>query len=136
MTYDLAISYDRQRARAYLDHLIGKGKKIELKEIRPKRTIDQNSLFHKWIQVFAEHIGEPSFEDCKRDVKRALLGEKERINPLTNQTEKVDYKTSQMDTKELSEFMDKFKSWAQVEFGCYLPYIGDVGYNDLITNYR
>jgi len=136
MTYDLSNLFDIERTKFYLNKLIEKGARIELKEVRKKRTIDQNSLLHMWIEVFREHIGELSFDACKRDVKRTLLGVKEVTNRFTGEIMFEDYKTSQMDTKELGEFMDRFKVWANVEFGCYLPYFGDVGYEELIEMYK
>lgn len=50
--------------------------------------------------------------------------------------QQVDYKTSEMSTSELSSFMDKMKMWAQSELGCYLPYFGDPGYEEMVSEYN
>ena len=136
MVYDLSKTFDVQRVRVYLEKLIEKGAKVVLSEQRKKRTLSQNGLFHAWIKVFAEHIGDADLEDVKRDVKRTLLGLRETANRFTSEIQLEDYRTSKMDTKELSSFMDRFKAWAQTEYGCYLPYVGDAGYEDMIKEYN
>ena len=135
MIFDGSNPLDAERARTQLEYFIANGKKFEQKEKRKKRTLSQNALFHVWIKVFAEHTGELNLDDCKMDVKRCLLGMKERVNKLTGEVEACDYETSKMDTKELSDFMGKFKVWAQSEWGCYLPYKDDAGYDEMISMY-
>ena len=135
MIYTLSSTFDIERAKTYFAKLIEKSAVIELCEVRRKRTINQNSLFHAWIKCFADHIGEISFEDCKRDVKRAILGMHCCTNRFTGVLQFDDYRTSQMDTKELSEFMNKFKVWAHTEYGCYLPSPDELGYDELINEY-
>jgi len=136
MFYNLKNIYQLKAAEVRFKNLCEQGKQIELKEIKQKRTLDQNALFHAWIKVFAECIGELSIEDCKRDVKRTLLGVKQVTNYFTGEIMFEDYKTSAMDTKQMAEFMDKFKIWANAEYGCYLPYFNDAGYEEMINNYK
>lgn len=127
---------DWQKIIEYIDKLPGDKKFIaEIKEKREKRTLDQNGLFHVWIKVFAEFTGERSLEACKRDVKRTLLGLKETVNIFTGEIQKEEYHTSEMDTKEMAELMTAFKEWAMSEWGCYLPYWKDAGYDDMINQY-
>ena len=135
MRYDFSKTFDIERAKTYLNRLIEKRVKVDISQKRDKRTLSQNSLFHAWVRVLQEHIGEVSFEDCKRDIKRTILGVREVINRFTGEVGTEDYKTSEMDTKQLSDFMEKFKSWADVEFGCYLPTPDDSGYDDLVDKY-
>ena len=136
MKYDFSKPFDIERCKAFLNKLIEKRAKVELTQKREKRTLNQNSLFHAWIRVFQEHTGEPSFEDCKRDVKRVILGVREVVNKFTGEVQTDDYRTSQMDTRQLSDFMQKFKAWADTEFGCYLPTPDDIGFEDMIEQYE
>lgn len=85
--------------------------------------------------MISDHIGYTSLEDCKRDVKRALLGMREDTNRITGERQKVDYQTSAMTTSELSSLMDKMKVWARTDLGCYLPYFGDPGYEEMYQQY-
>lgn len=136
MILDLKNSFEVQKARVYLEKLITEGCKIELTKKQQIRTLSQNGLLHVWFTVFAEFAGYESMEDCKVDIKRTILGQKPKFNKLTGVEELRDYETHLMTTKELSNFMDKFKIWAKNEFGCYLPYYGDAGYEDMINHYR
>ena len=134
MKYNLSNRFECEKCDVYYAKLKRDGKKIELTE-KQKRTLSQNALFHVWVAVFAEFIGEVSIEACKTDVKRYLLGARERVSKITGKTEMEDYKTSEMSTKELSDFMDKFKIWAQTE-GCYLPYWKEQGFDEMIEQYK
>lgn len=69
-------------------------------------------------------------------MKRKLLGRKPVVNIITGETDWEDYKTSEMSVAELSSFMEKFKMFAQTDFGCYLPYYGDVGYEEMMREYK
>jgi hypothetical protein len=108
---------------------------LTISKLVKKRTISQNALFHTWISVIADAVGYTSNEDCKRDAKRHILGQKEVANRLTGAIEKEDYKTSEMSVADLQKFMDKMKVWAMQDFGIYLPYFGDVGYEEMINEY-
>ena len=108
---------------------------VSAKKKTHRRNNDQNALFHAWIKVFADHIGEVSYEACKTDVKRHILGVKERESKITGKATIEDYKTSEMTTAELASFMEKFKVWAKDEFGCILPYWKDAEYEQMIEQY-
>lgn len=135
MVFNTRNAFDRERAITYFNKIIKSGEFIEISMKRKQRTLNQNALFHLWIQVIADHAGYTSLEDCKRDVKRALLGMREDTNRITGERQKVDYQTSAMTTSELSSLMDKMKVWAQTDLGCYLPYFGDPGYEEMYQQY-
>lgn len=135
MVFNTRNAFDRERAITYFNKIIKSGEFIEVSMKRKQRTLNQNALFHLWIQVIADHAGYTSLEDCKRDVKRALLGMREDMNKITGETQMVDYQTSSMTTSELSSLMDKMKVWAQTDLGCYLPYFRDPGYEEMYQQY-
>lgn len=128
--------FEAEKSRLYLESLIQKGETCVIGTKGKIRTLDQNALFHVWIKVIADEIGELSYERCKRDVKRTLLGTKEEVNRFTGEILQVDYETSAMTVKELASFMDKIKIWAQTDLGCYLPYWKDPGYEEMINEYK
>lgn len=135
MIFNTSNALERERARAYFEKLVKDGKRIEVKEKKRQRTVSQSSLFHLWIRVISDHVGYTDVESCKTDVKRTILGMKESVNKLTGEVQTVDYRTSDMTTKELSDFMDKLKTWALSDMGIYLPYFGDPGYEEMINQY-
>lgn len=141
MLYNTLNAFDREKSKVHFDKLIRKNATFELTEKqKPKeediRTGQQNKTIHMWFSVMADFFGYTSKEECKRDVKRAVLGQVPYDNPLTGKMELKDYETHLMSISELSSFMDKFKIWAQSEHGCYLPYYGDAGYNEMVQMYK
>ena len=108
---------------------------VTVKKKTQKRSLHASALLHVWIKVFADHIGEPSVERCKTDVKRHILGVKERESKITGKVTAEDYKTSEMTTAELSDFMSKFKIWALCVFDCRLPFWREDGYEQMIEQY-
>ena len=133
MKYDLSKPFDVAKFDTYSNKLKIAGKKVELIEKR-KREIQQNDLFHMWVAVYADFIGDYDYKACKRDIKRHLLGTYERLSKITGKIEYDDFETSKMNVKEMSDFMDKFKIWAQMG-GCYLPYYKDAGYDEMMEQY-
>ena len=108
---------------------------VSAKKKTQKRSLQASALFHVWIKAFADHIGEVSYESCKTDVKRHILGVKERESKITGKVTIEDYKTSEMTTAELADFMSKFKAWALCVFDCRLPFWKEQGYEQMIELY-
>ena len=138
MLFDTRNSLQRAQGQAYYESLCRRGSLVEMNDKRamPKRTSQQNRTVHMWFGVFADFTGNPSRQDTKEQVLRAILGRRPRHNPYTGQDEMVDYHTHEMTVDELSAFMDKFKAWAMAEYGCYLPYYGDPGYEEMARMYN
>lgn len=99
------------------------------------RTNQQNRTLHLWLRVLADYFGYTSLEECKRDIKREILGTVESVNRITGEITQEVQQTSKMSTKELSLFLDKLKTWAMAEHGVYLPMYTDAGYNELMQTY-
>lgn len=145
MIYNTSIEEEKSKSDKYYSTLRNKGRIIEIKDLTPKegdsekavkqRTALQNNLVNKWFRVIADYQG-CTFEKSKHDVKEAILGQKTEVNSFTGEITKRDYATHEMSIKELSDFMDKFKIWAQTDLNVYLPYFGDPGYNELIEYYK
>lgn len=136
MRYNLSTPIGVEQFKTRCEYLIRKAAIVDLEEKQGKpRTNPQNKTFHMWVSVLADYFGYTSNEECKRDVKRTILGMKPSENRITGETCMIDYETHLMSTKELSEFLDKLKIWAQTEHGVYLPMFTDAGYDELINQY-
>lgn len=131
-----ANTFEAERAKAYVLKLIDQKETFAIETKEELRTLAQNALFHLWVKVIADEVGEPSFDRCKRDIKRTILGVKEGVNRFTGEVMVDDYKTSEMSVGELASFMDRMKVWAQTELGCYLPYYKDPGYEEMVNEYK
>ena len=121
MILDLNIQPECDRAVVYFERLIKDGSKIELRKIPQKRTISQNSYVHKLFALAGSHFGYTG-DEMKIVVKR-ILG-----YVYTKEGQEFYSHTSEMDTKELTTFIDRFRNWSASE-GCYLPSSDEMGQN-------
>ena len=69
MKYDT--SKEADKARAYLEKLIAKQARVEVKEFRDARTLNQNSYFHLCCQILASDTGYTT-EEIKQIIKDEL----------------------------------------------------------------
>jgi len=110
-----------KRAEVYFDKLVEQGAKIELKKIPQKRTLSQNAYLHVLFTLWGGEYGY-TVEEAKIVVKRALNYTYEK----SGQTFLVH--TSEMNTSELTEFIDRFRNFSANE-GYYLPSADEIGDN-------
>ena len=113
MKLNLSIQADANKAETYFAKLLKDGAKIELKKIAPPRSINQNSYVHCLFTLWGAEYGF-SLDEAKQVVKEQLG------YIYTKSFNQFLVKTSTMTTKELSEFVDKFRNWSASE-GLYLP---------------
>ncbi len=57
MKYNLSKPIKKEAAATYFNKLVKLGKNIELREIKKKRTFDQNSLYWLWLTVLQVETG-------------------------------------------------------------------------------
>ena len=119
MKYDLTNSIDATSAQLYLDKLIEEGAKIELKKIRGKRTLKQNSYFHVVITIFAMELGY-TIEEAKTMLKR-MYSNAEPSMIYQKKGYKFLRSTTTMDTKELTNFIEWIRNYAATDAGIYIP---------------
>jgi hypothetical protein len=114
---DLSIDYDLERFKAYSEKLIKKQAKTELKEIKAKRSISQNSYFHLCVSFFCNHAGY-SLTEGKTILKRAFG--KFMVYELNGN--KFLTSSANIDTLQLTEFIDWIRNIACFEnLGVYVP---------------
>lgn len=131
--YDSNLSYDVESAKKKLDHFIEKGKTFELKEVKKKRSISQNSLYWLYVNYIANDTGndrEAIHDELRRmflPVNSGLLGNKE-IYSLTS--------TTSLDTLQFTQFIDKIVVWASSELGIILPNPEDKIFEEFKEKYK
>jgi hypothetical protein len=113
MKLDLSDLNDLTRGQIYFEKLVKDGAKIDLKRVNKPRSIKQNSYVHVLFQLWSNHFGY-TLDEGKQVVKKQL----DYVYHKNGETFLV--KTSGMDTKQLSVFVDRFRNWSASE-GCYLP---------------
>jgi len=113
MKYDLSNSIDLGRFEKRVLSLKSNKKRVDLSEIRPPRTLRQNSYFHVVVSLYGIHFGQTLLE-VKTDFKReyGLIYEKNGKKYLQS--------TTSLDTKELAKFTEYIIEKAG-QRGCYIP---------------
>ncbi len=124
MKYNLSSSAEKQNAIEYFKKILDSGCRIELKKLHKKRSLPQNAYLHVIFQCWGLHFGY-TLDESKMVVK-AMLG----YTYIKNNTVFYD-KTSKMDSKELTIFIDKFRDESSKQ-GCYLPSPHEI--NDRLMN--
>ena len=124
MFYDANKPIDVQRAIVKFKHLIEKKKTFELTQKKEKRTLNQNSYLHLILSFFALEYGETleyvKLEFFKKLVNKQIF-EYERINVKTGEI-RIDYRSSaSLNTKEMTDAIERFRNYASKEAGIYLP---------------
>ena len=123
MMYNLSSQLDAQNAKTRLDLLIKRGCVIELTEKKPNRSLSQNAYLHLLLGYFASQTG-----NTLEWVKQQYY--KKQCNPDLFIAEKQDpylgtvrYVRSSADLKtdEMNLSIDRFRNWASMEAGIYLP---------------
>lgn len=121
--YDLSRELERAQFRERCNYLYRKGCRVELTEKKGVRTLRQNSYLHLLLSYFALQIGEKA-----EYVKQELF--KRRVNHSYFVREREDRffgkvlilrSSRELDTKELTDCIDRFRDWAVQEAGIYLP---------------
>lgn len=113
MILRLSIPEDRNRAGVYFGRLLTDEADIELKRIARKRTVKQNRYLHALFTLFGGEFGY-STDEAKVIVKRELGYTYRKQGTVFLRH------TSDMDSKEMSEFIDRFRNFSAAK-GCYLP---------------
>lgn len=123
MIYDLSKDIEIEKIKSKLTFLIKRGCMANLSEKRKKRTIKQNAYLHALFSLFGLNFGytiDEAKDLIKRDLKY-IYEKKGRIFLI---------KTSQMNTKELTIFIEKFRNFSNTKGGYYLP-----SADEYLTNY-
>lgn len=124
MKYQLKNPMDCQKFKQRVNELYGSGCVVELKKINPNRTLSQNKYLHVILGYFALEFGD-SLEYVKemffKQVVNREIFEVEIANRKTGEIRKGLRSTSELDTKELTLAIDRFRDYASKEAGIYLP---------------
>jgi hypothetical protein len=71
MKYRLSSPQEAGEAFQLLSRLVGDGKMVEIKEIKPKRSLPQNAYLHSLLGIFGSHFGY-TLEEAKLLWKRDM----------------------------------------------------------------
>ena len=94
---------------------------ITIEPYKKRRSLSQNALMWKWLEKVVAHVHETTGQD-KEDIheffKRQFLTPK--VTEVFGVTVKT-WSTKDLNTAEMSEYLDKIYAWVTTELGLLLP---------------
>ncbi|MGV4405293.1 hypothetical protein ACQ1PF_09685 [Ornithobacterium rhinotracheale] len=128
MIYNAENRLDTERAKQRLDWLIENKKSFELTEKKPKRSISQNSYLHLILGWFAVETGY-TLEEVKQEIfKKHVNAEIFYDGEFEGKVKAVSRwrSSANLDSKEMTIAIDRFRNFASAELGIYLPEPSDI----------
>lgn len=110
---------------------------ISVKLLKPRRSDAQNRYWHGVvIPLFQDHFNQGrraeekwTFDDVKDILARRLLPVKEVIDPITGEVFYALGKTSELNTKQFNELIERAQVWgAEMTPSLYVPDPNEMGY--------
>ena len=114
MIYDLSLPGELVKVIERINTLNSKDKKVEVKEVRERRSLKQNAFLHVCVSIFAIEFGY-SLDEAKQHLKlncHFMHYEKGKDTFIK--------KTSVLDSKELTDFIDWIRTYSG-KLGLYIP---------------
>jgi hypothetical protein len=137
MIYNTKNKIESIKANERLQWLTKNEKRIEIKELRGKRTTPQNAYLHLVLNYFALEYGE-TFEFTKQDIFKKWVNPEifktTRKNPKNGKTRDEWRSSADLDTKEMTDAIDRFKNWSVQKTGIKLPEANEQEFLDHIQN--
>lgn len=113
MKYDLNKPLDTQKFKTWVQEMLEKKKRINVSQVREKRSIRHNAYLHVCITIYAIEQGYTVKE--MKEVLKEDFGVTYQNNSRTFLKSTSDY-----DSKELSEFIERIRNNAS-QNGVYIP---------------
>lgn len=120
MKYNLADNLDRNQAISKFKNLLDKKARVEVKEIKPRRSLSSNAYYHVCVSLFAIEFGW-TMQEAKDQLKKLCpFMRYEKISKRTGKMVVFYKQTSLMDSKEMTEYIEWIRNYSN-QNGCYLP---------------
>ena len=123
MKYNLKNELDRQEFKQYCNDLYKAEEFVEVKRIRPTRSLRQNAYLHVVLSYYASEFGY-TLEEVKQDIFKKL------INPTifkatrkNKRGQEVTYirSSKELDSKEMTTAIERFRNYSAMIAGLYIP---------------
>lgn len=123
MIFNLKNEDDKYKAKAYINRLLSLEKTVEIKEVRKTRSLSQNRYLHLILAWFAYQTGY-TLEETKQYIFKKIVNPEifylENFNGKFGEVERW-RSTRDLNTKEMTTAIDKFRDYSAIEAGIYLP---------------
>jgi hypothetical protein len=136
MIFKISNQAYKEVVKSYIDRLNIEKEKIYIVNIglhRTTRTLDQNSLYWLWIKCIEGETGQNRTE-LHEFFKGYFLGEKKiRVSGKEITTTNT---TTDLDTKQFTDYMEKVKVFAAAELEIILPLPEDQYFDQFVEHYK
>jgi len=122
--------YDEFSKESFVNDLFTK---FTIKKRRRKRSLDQNALYWLWLTIIEEITGNEK-EDLHCYFKETYL-KKEYIKIFGSKINK-DISTTNLDTKQFTEYLKKIDIFANTELNIILPHPDDKNFDRIVEHYK
>lgn len=123
ITYDLTSQLQRESLQVKIDYLVKQGATVRLSEIKPTRSLRQNSYLHLILSFFGVEVGE-DLDTVKRVYYKATANADLYVRYRDTKLRGiVSYLRSsrELTTEEMTTSIERFRNWSAQEAGIYLP---------------
>jgi hypothetical protein len=114
MKLNLKHPLDQQKAITYLNHLIAKGERVEIRKVQLPRTLNQNKYLHVCLQYFSNETGYTLNES--KEILSQIAGYTYTKNEYTFRKS-----TSDFTKEEMISYIDFIRSFCEQNLGIYIP---------------
>ena len=129
MFYDLSNPSELKAAETRFSFLAGKGKSITLIEKRKKRTFRQNKYLHLLLGFFGLETGY-TLDESKQIYKKTSPD----IYFYTKNNRPFIRSSADLDTKEMTLSIERFRNYSSEKGGIYLPSPNETEFLENIEN--
>jgi hypothetical protein len=124
MIFDVSNELNRKKAIERFKYFLDKKKTFELTEKRPLRTLSQNNYLHLILAWYALEYGE-TLKHTKEELFKKQLSpdifKTDFINKKTGECRDEWKSSANIDTKQMTTAINRFRNYASKEAGIYLP---------------
>lgn len=123
MIFNLKNEADKYKAKAYINRLLSLEKTVEIKEVRKTRSLSQNRYLHLILAWFAYQTGYTVEETKQYIFKKIVNPDIFYIENFTGAFGEVERwrSTRDLNTKEMTTAIERFRDYSALEAGIYLP---------------
>ncbi len=107
---------------------------VEIKRKREKRSIDQNRLYWLWLNCIMDETGEHK-DNLHEYFKQHYLGISEHM-VFDKYQVIIARSTTGLDTKEMTDYLNRIQQFAGTELGIILPNPEDKHFEEFKTHYE
>ena len=118
MRFNLSKESEVTSFKHRVEYLIEKGKKVELTEKRPIRSLSQNRYLHIVFSYFGLELGY-TLEEVKQTIFKRIVCASDYVY----QKKGIEFykSTSSRNSLEMTNDIEKFRNWSSIEHGIYIP---------------